>query len=81
MTRAKITEPEFWSEQHEWLRWLAGLTAADRDTLRRLFGVRLPVPAVCIDATARCATCYRAERETWKVGPYCHRCGSAEELT
>ena len=81
MTRAKVTEPDRWSVQHEWLRWLAGLHAADRDTLRRLFGVQLPVYANGMDATARCATCYRAKRETWKVGPYCHRCGGAEELT
>ncbi len=29
----------------------------------------------------RCAPCYRAKRHDAKVGRFCHRCGSEEELT
>ncbi len=42
-----------------------------------------PGQGVLIGGCGRCAPCYRDTRgaDCAKVGTYCHRCGSAEELT
>jgi hypothetical protein len=84
ITRIKALPPE--ERAKEW-RYFPEVEA----NLRAIFG-RVPTPTELMEwsdapsttglpHTPRCSPCYRAGKPCTKVGRYCHRCGSAEELT